>query len=327
MKLRARIFEALQAAGDPARAEKMRAYMKSDVPYAGVAMADAKRVFREAFSTYPDGIPSKKPFDDESRFLTDVRALWDGARVREERYAAIELLGCTRAKKLRTSRAIPLVEHIVVTGAWWDIIDAVAPSTLGPMLDSEPTVARPLIRAWAKSDNLWIRRSAIVAQLHRKSKTDTRLLDDTRCPSFGSKELFLAKKRSAGRSAITPRPTRASSGSTSPRTSPRWPRSRFAKPENTSASSGFRGACVLLVTILFAPKLHASARRLTDFSHASISTSFGTSSERALDYRARSSEARSASTRGRHTSRRSPESDTFSPDCFSRTSSRTSPNP
>lgn len=193
MKLLTAIRAALKAAGDPERAKAMRAYMKSEMPYAGVGMPEARRIFRDLFATYPDGEPSRKPFEDEEAFFSDVRAIWDGAKVREERYAAIELFTCARAKKVRTVRALPLLEHIVVTGAWWDLVDSAAPKTLEPLLDTDPKGVAPVIRKWAHSDDIWLRRSAILSQLHKKTKTDTKLLEDVLAPSLGSKEFFLAK--------------------------------------------------------------------------------------------------------------------------------------
>jgi 3-methyladenine DNA glycosylase AlkD len=193
MKLLAAIRAALKAAGHPERAKAMRAYMKSAMPYAGVGMPEARRIFRDIFATYPDGEPSRKPFEHEEAFFADVRTLWDGAKVREERYAAIELFTCARAKKVRTLRALPLLEHIVVTGAWWDLVDWVAPKTFEPLLDTDPEGVAPVIRKWARSENVWLRRSAILSQLHKKAKTDTTLLEDVLAPSLDSKEFFIAK--------------------------------------------------------------------------------------------------------------------------------------
>lgn len=190
--LLAAIRRALAAASSQDRARQMQAYMKSAMPFAGVAMPIGKKIYREVYSTYPGGAPSRKPFADEARFLADVRAIWDGAEVREERYAALELFTHPRAKHLRAPSFVPLLRHVVRTGAWWDIVDWAAPKTLGPLLDTHPDETIPIVLAWAKDDDVWIRRSAILSQLHRR-ETDTTLLKKAIAPSLGQKEFFLAK--------------------------------------------------------------------------------------------------------------------------------------
>ena len=189
----AEVRRGIEERADPERAAQMRAYMKSSMPYAGVGMPEAKRLFKEVFARYPEGTPSRRPFDDEARFFADVRAIWDGARVREERYAALELLTCARAKKVRTPNVVPLLRHVVVTGAWWDLVDWAAPKTLGPLLVTHPREAAKVVRAWAREDDIWLRRSAVLAQLHAKARTDTKLLEDALAPSLGDREFFLAK--------------------------------------------------------------------------------------------------------------------------------------
>jgi len=193
MTLLRTVRAALAKAADPARAEQMRAYMKSEMPYAGVAMPIAKAIFQEAFATYPDGTLSKKPFTDEARLLADVTALWDGAKVREERYAALALFTHPRAKKLRSPAFVPVLRHLVLTGAWWDLVDWAAPHTLGPLLGTHREATTKVVLAWAKEQNVWIRRSAILSQLHRKATIDTSLLAETLAPSLGDKTFFVAK--------------------------------------------------------------------------------------------------------------------------------------
>jgi 3-methyladenine DNA glycosylase AlkD len=50
-----------------------------------------------------------------------------------------------------------------------------------------------ILRRWAESDDIWKRRSAILAQLTFKNDTDRRLLYDCIRPSLGAGEFFLRK--------------------------------------------------------------------------------------------------------------------------------------
>ena len=47
---------------------------------------------------------------------------------------------------------------------------------VGPLLASHPRPMRRTLLAWAKGDDMWKRRSAIIAQVLFKKKTDTELL-------------------------------------------------------------------------------------------------------------------------------------------------------
>ncbi len=85
------------------------------------------------------------------------------------------------------------MEEMIVTGAWWDYVDAIAGRALGVLLGAHARPAGTLLRAWAVSDNVWKRRSAILAQLRSKRATDTQLLTDVIEPSIGEQEFFLRK--------------------------------------------------------------------------------------------------------------------------------------
>jgi len=118
--------------------------------------------------------------------------LWRRATHREHRYAAIELASDRRYAALQTGRAIAMYEEMIVDGAWWDYVDTIA-HRLGDVLRREPVRTAARMRAWARSENLWKRRTAIICQLGFKSDTDLVLLTDCIEPSLGSREFFLQK--------------------------------------------------------------------------------------------------------------------------------------
>lgn len=180
-----RLRAELSAAGDPARAAGQQAYMKSAMPYHGVATPDSRRIFARLFKpiTWPDA----------AAWETDVRAIWDGALYREERYAAIALTGIRQARPFQTPDALPLYEHMIVTGAWWDYVDDIATQRLRELLRTHPTPIAEAMRQWAHADDLWKRRSAILCQVGLKGETDMALLHDCIEPAMASKEFFLRK--------------------------------------------------------------------------------------------------------------------------------------
>lgn len=78
----ARIRERLREAADPARAPGQQAYMKSEMPFLGVAVPTTRQIARAAGrEAAPDVLEGA------------ARVLWDEASHREERYAAQALLG------------------------------------------------------------------------------------------------------------------------------------------------------------------------------------------------------------------------------------------
>jgi 3-methyladenine DNA glycosylase AlkD len=89
--------------------------------------------------------------------------------------------------------ALPLYEEMITTGAWWDYVDSIASHRLGELLRRYPKELPAILRDWAVSDDLWKRRSAILAQLGFKGNTDLKLLYDCMRPSLQRPEFFLRK--------------------------------------------------------------------------------------------------------------------------------------
>ncbi len=179
------IVSALREAADPVRAPQQQAYMKSDMPYYGVLVPNCRQIARSAFRRHK--------LSDAGTWEKSVLLLWREATHREERYAAIDLLHYRRYQSWLEPARIPMVEEMVVTGAWWDYVDGIAARAVGTMLATHPGTLRPLLRRWARDENIWKRRTAILSQLHTKQSTDTYLLADTILPSIGEEEFFLRK--------------------------------------------------------------------------------------------------------------------------------------
>lgn len=183
--LRKQLLAALRPHADPSRAKQAQAYMKSAMPFLGVALPELRRVAKALFK--------ELRFDDQADFEAVVRGLWDGAEVREERYATLTLLSVRATKPFRTTRALPLYQHLVRTGAWWDLVDELAAHRLGELLDAEPAATSKAMRAWSRDEDLWVRRASIICQIHRAQPTDVKLLFDCMEPSLADKDFFARK--------------------------------------------------------------------------------------------------------------------------------------
>jgi 3-methyladenine DNA glycosylase AlkD len=183
--LLAALRRALARAGTPERVAGAQAYMKSAMPFHGVDTETLRAICKAVFASHP--VP------DAARWRRDVLAVWRGARFREERYAAISLTGDRRARPFQTMESLPMYEEMIVTGAWWDLVDTLATKRLGEVLRNEPAPMRKAMRAWSRPDDMWKRRSAILCQITFKKDTDLDLLFGLIEPSLGSKEFFLRK--------------------------------------------------------------------------------------------------------------------------------------
>ena len=171
--------------GDPEKAPQMQAYMKSPMPYRGVSAPVLKRLCREVFK--------ECPVTTASEWQRVVLELWRGAKFREERYAAVMLTQARACREFQTFSAVPMLEEMIVTGAWWDFVDTLAGHNLGDILRANPRKMKPLMRRWSRDADMWKRRSSILCQLKFKTRTDLKLLYDCIEPNLADKAFFIRK--------------------------------------------------------------------------------------------------------------------------------------
>jgi 3-methyladenine DNA glycosylase AlkD len=179
------IRESLENVADPVKAPQMQAYMKSPMPYLGVSAPAQRAIWRRVFQTHQLKSPTE--------WQRVAMLLWRNATFREERYAAIALTDLPRYAAFRTTASLPMFEEIIVTGAWWDFVDAVASHQLGDILRAQPAPMARTMRRWAGDADMWKRRAAILCQLRFKRDTDLKLLYDCLEPNLADREFFIRK--------------------------------------------------------------------------------------------------------------------------------------
>lgn len=160
--------EALASAVDPERAPAMQAYMKSAMPYRGIASSTMRPLIRSVLDAHP--------LPDKDTWRAAVLELWEGATHREERYAALSLARHRHYRRHRQLSALGLYEHLIRTGAWWDLVDETATQLVRELLLAHPAEVAPVIREWAVADDLWLRRAAIICQVGARDRCDRDLL-------------------------------------------------------------------------------------------------------------------------------------------------------
>lgn len=180
MTLDERIRTALRSRADPARAPGQQAYMKSAMPFLGIPVPEVRRIARSC----------ARGETDAAMLPATVRTLWDGASHREERYAALALLALPPLEG--DPAQVPLIVHLVRTGAWWDFTDELA-HRVAALHDRDPSGTALLVRTWSTDADLWLRRLAILSQLGRRHRVDAAVLADVIEPNRTDPEFFLRK--------------------------------------------------------------------------------------------------------------------------------------
>lgn len=160
----------------------MAAYMKTDMPFFGVPAPLRWTVFREMRRRFP--------IEGESDYREAVLALWARPH-REEKYLAIEL--AKAHPEYTTFVNVPLYRRLIVEGAWWDLVDDVAAHCIGTVLLHERHEMKPVLDQWVDDPDMWLRRSALIAHLRHKGRTDQDQLFDHCLRRAFEKEFFIRK--------------------------------------------------------------------------------------------------------------------------------------
>ena len=173
---------ALSSRADPEKAKGMQAYMKTDMPFHGVQKAERAPILRDLIRTFP---PS-----DRLEYEALVLALWEQPH-REEKYLALGL--ARHFKTYVTPVSLPLYRRLIVEGAWWDLVDEIATHLICDLVVDHPAEAWPEVDTWIDSEDMWLRRSAIICQVGAKEHTDADRLFDFCARRAFEQEFFIRK--------------------------------------------------------------------------------------------------------------------------------------
>lgn len=161
---------------------QMSAYMKNHFEFFGIKTPERRAIEKEFFQK--TGI-LKEPFNGAF-----VLALWAKPE-REFQNAAMDYIE-KYLKKLEKEQ-IYLMEKLITTKSWWDTVDMLAQKPVGKILLNHRELVPELAEGWAVSENMWLRRTAIIFQLKHKSETDEDLLYRYISLNSDSKEFFIQK--------------------------------------------------------------------------------------------------------------------------------------
>jgi 3-methyladenine DNA glycosylase AlkD len=183
----AAVTAALEQRADPERAAGQQRYMKSSMPYHGLTSPLLRATLGPLLRDPAFAMASRGQWE------ATIRALWSEATHREQWYAAIALARHRAYRRWVDSDAMPLWESLIRSGAWWDVVDDIATHLVRDTLLSSPDAEARRLRAWSRSDSLWVRRAAIISQVGAGDRLDQALLADVIEPNLGDRDFFVRK--------------------------------------------------------------------------------------------------------------------------------------
>lgn len=176
------VRETLLQAADQQRAGAMAAYMKNRFAFFGIPTPERRNLIKPLACT-----AGRSP--DPEWLLEIAETLWDFAE-RECQYVAVDLL-VKHASRIEASHE-GRVAHLIRSKSWWDSVDPLAARVYGDLVRRSPALL-PVMHAYAEHEDLWLRRVAILHQLHYGPATDVQRLDEVLRANLAHPDFFIRK--------------------------------------------------------------------------------------------------------------------------------------
>ncbi|MGL6313887.1 DNA alkylation repair protein [Vibrio sp. WXL103] len=176
------IKSVIEPLADETNALNMQAYMRDQFSFYGIQSSLRRAAVKQLFS--------KKSLPPVSSVSEIVRELWSLPQ-REYQLIAVDLL-------IKYKHQLPVIyadelEFLITTKSWWDSVDMLATHIASALYKNYPQQIAPYIKRWRKSDNIWLRRTALLYQLKFKQQTDIGLLFEMIRENQHDKEFFIQK--------------------------------------------------------------------------------------------------------------------------------------
>jgi len=163
-------------------ASEQKAYMRNQFEFYGLKTTERRAIQKSFFI--------KQHLPNKNELNRIVKTLWEKPQ-REYQYFSQEL--AFKYVKQLELEDIKLFEYMVTHKSWWDTVDFIAAKLMGAYFITYPEQKDSYVKKWLKSNNIWLRRSALLFQLKYKEDLDTELLSSTIKALLGSKEFFINK--------------------------------------------------------------------------------------------------------------------------------------
>ena len=155
----------LQKMADPARSRQAQRYFKEEARFYGISSADARTLARNLYEEV-----KKDWTPDEALRLCEI--------LLPHPYHDARALGILILSRYKKSLAEEFFERI---HGWlsrnyldnWALVDITCPDLVGALLEKYPSLV-DRIKAWAFSDNRWVRRASLVSFIKLAKKIEFR---------------------------------------------------------------------------------------------------------------------------------------------------------
>ena len=161
---------------------QMQRYLKTTMPFYGVKSP--------ILNTIVNDVNNLHLISNQEEYNSVIMDIWNLSH-REEKYISIKL--ARKWKKYITLEALTVYEKMIREGQWWDFIDPISQGLIGILLMNNRFKMNKILDKWIKDENLWIRRSAILAHLKHKENTDYKKLFEYCLKCAHEKEFFIQK--------------------------------------------------------------------------------------------------------------------------------------
>jgi 3-methyladenine DNA glycosylase AlkD len=174
----------LRSVGDEERSAGARAYLKSDLEFFGVAAKPLREVARSFLGRHPEL--------DHADVVALVYALWERP-VFELKAVAVAIL--ERRVSVLNLSDLELVGELLGRSHTWALVDWLATKVAAPVVDRDPSGARPALFRWSRSDDFWLRRASMLSLLPalRAGGGDFDLFAEFASRMLNEREFFIRK--------------------------------------------------------------------------------------------------------------------------------------
>ncbi|MFC5467973.1 DNA alkylation repair protein [Cohnella suwonensis] len=146
---------------DRGTAIPMENYMRGQYPFLGIKTPERTRLTKAFWA--------ERGYPADEDVLEIVNRLW---ALPEREFQNVAMAFLERYKKKAKIGDIEAFENLITTKSWWDTVDYLAAHTMGTHLTRFPELLSEYPERWIRSDNMWLRRTAILYQLGYKGRTD-----------------------------------------------------------------------------------------------------------------------------------------------------------
>jgi 3-methyladenine DNA glycosylase AlkD len=173
---------AFKANADKKASVFMSNYLRGKFPFYGIVSPLRRELQKQFFKEY--GYPPANMLQD------CIYYTWQAVE-REWQYAGMEL--AVRYARMPDENILQLAEFMIIHKSWWDTVDLIAAKIVGAALSAHPELINSYPDRWIASENIWLKRSALLFQLKFKKATDKDLLFNYIMQCAQLKEFFIRK--------------------------------------------------------------------------------------------------------------------------------------